>query len=77
MSEANSEQSKPLLLQGNSTDHIWIMTDGEEPHAIGVRMDCGDSGAVYLTRAQAAELAQGLTAILAVSPAPGGSSEPT
>jgi hypothetical protein len=36
------------------------MQDGQEPYVIGVRMDCGDSGTVYLTREQAAELADQL-----------------
>src|SRR5208337_336367 len=51
-----------LYLQGKCTDHIWMMEDGEEPHILGLRMDCGDSGAVYLTKEQAkylsAELAR-------------------
>lgn len=46
-----------LVLHGNCTDHIWLMEDGKEPHRIGVRMDCGDSGTVYLTREQAKFLA--------------------
>lgn len=50
-----------LKLNGKATDNIWLMADGPEPHRIGVRLDCGDSGAFYLTRAQAKELAQQLT----------------
>lgn len=56
-----------LRLQGKCTNHIWLMEDGEEPHVIGVRMDCGDSGTVYLTRVQAKDLA-GQLAIFAVAP---------
>jgi hypothetical protein len=56
--ERNSRQiNAKLHLQGKATDHIWLMEDGEEPHAIGVRLDSGDSGAVYFTRAQALDLA--------------------
>lgn len=45
-----------LKLSGNCTDDIWAMLDGSEPHVIGLRMDCGDSGVVYLSRAQAQQL---------------------
>ncbi len=51
---------KELHLNGNATDHIWCMADGDEPNVIGVRMDCGDSGTVYLTREQAADLSEQL-----------------
>ncbi len=54
---------EPLKLQGRSTDHIWTMQDGEEPYIIGVRMDCGDAGTVYLTRKQAKDLAEQLRTI--------------
>lgn len=54
-----------LHLSGRSTDHIWFMEDGEEPHVIGIRMDSGDAGVVYLTREQAADLAKGLGEFLA------------
>jgi hypothetical protein len=56
---ANPTQDR-LRLHGRCTDHIWTMQDGQEPYVIGVRMDCGDSGTVYLTREQAAELADQL-----------------
>jgi hypothetical protein len=48
------EKSKPLQLSGFATDHIWIMEDIDG--YIGIRLDCGDSGTVYLTKAQAKEL---------------------
>lgn len=51
---------KNLHLQGKCTDHIWLMEDGEAPHTIGLRMDCGDSGTVYLTTEQALYLAREL-----------------
>lgn len=57
-----------LYLQGESTDHIWLMEDGKEPHVIGVRMDCGDSGAVYLTREQAKDLSAQLSEFINVEP---------
>jgi hypothetical protein len=51
---------RPLLIQGKATDLIWLMQDGEEPHVIGVRLDSGDAGVVYLTRQQALDLADQL-----------------
>lgn len=53
-----------LHLHGKCTDHIWLMEDGSEPHVLGLRMDCGDSGTVYLTREQAADLADQLKLML-------------
>jgi hypothetical protein len=55
---------KTLHLNGNATDHIWLMADGDEPNVIGIRMDCGDSGTVYVSRDQAKELAEQLQSIL-------------
>jgi hypothetical protein len=49
-----------LYLHGKCSDHIWLMEDGPEPHILGIRMDCGDSGVVYLTREQAADLEEQL-----------------
>src|SRR6266436_1592305 len=49
-----------LQLQGKSSDHIWLMEDGEEPHVIGIRMDSGDSGVVYVTCEQALDLSKQL-----------------
>jgi len=46
----------PLHLSGCATDHIWLMEDGPESHPIGVRVDDGDSGTLYLSREQAKEL---------------------
>ena len=53
-------QPDDLRLQGKATDHIWIMEDGEEPNIVGIRMDCGDSGVVYLTRDQTRDLQEQL-----------------
>jgi hypothetical protein len=55
--------SQPLNLSGKASDHIWCMEDVEG--YIGVRMDCGDAGTVYLTHSQAKELAKQLTALTA------------
>jgi hypothetical protein len=55
---------KVLHLNGNATDHIWIMADGDEPNVIGVRMDCGDSGTVYMSRGQAKDLVEQLQDVL-------------
>ncbi len=57
-----------LWLNGKATDHIWCMADGDEPNVIGVRMDCGDSGTVYMTRDQAKDLAEQLTDFVNVVP---------
>lgn len=57
--EYKARQTNPdLLLQGCSTDHIWCMED--IPGLIGIRMDCGDRGVVYLTYGQAKDLAEQL-----------------
>jgi hypothetical protein len=40
------------------------MEDGPESHPIGIRLDCGDSGVVYLSREQAADLHFQLTRFL-------------
>ncbi len=52
----------PLRLEGCSTDHIWCMED--IPGLIGMRMDCGDGGVVYLTYAQAHDLASQLQSFI-------------
>jgi hypothetical protein len=56
--------NQALHLSGKATEHIWLMADGDEPHVIGIRMDCGDSGTVYCTREQAADLAAQLQDML-------------
>lgn len=45
-----------LLIQGKATGPVWVLDDGTEPHVIGMRLDKGDAGVVYLTRDQALEL---------------------
>lgn len=50
-----------LKLEGRSTDHIWLMEDGPDSHPIGVRMDRGDSGVVYLSYSQAKDLSEQLS----------------
>jgi hypothetical protein len=64
---------KKLCLHGNATDHIWIMVDGDEPNVIGVRMDCGDSGTVYMSRDQAKDLVEQLQDVLQGNESPWGS----
>ena len=54
-----------LALRGKATDSIWVLRDGEEPHVFGLRLDCGDCGAVFLTRGQAHAVIQALEAPLA------------
>lgn len=58
--KANTRIIGGLSLNGRATDHIWLMEDGPGSHPIGVRMDCGDSGVVYMSRNQAADLASQL-----------------
>lgn len=48
-----------LHLRGKATDNIWLMEDVEG--YIGVRLDSGDAGTVYLTTEQARSLAAQLT----------------
>ena len=50
--------SPELSLQGKSTDHIWTMEDVEG--YIGLRLDSGDSGTVYLTKSQAQQVIDNL-----------------
>jgi len=52
--------SADLHLNGKASDHIWMMEDGEAPHIIGIRVDCGDSGTLYVTYEQALDLAKQL-----------------
>lgn len=54
-----------LYLQGKATDHIWLMEDVEG--YIGIRMDSGDSGVVYLTREQAADLSEQLAKFISAA----------
>lgn len=64
MTEVELKHDDDLRLNGKSTDLVWLMADGNEPHVIGIRMDCGDSGTVYLTRDQAKNLAEQLLDML-------------
>jgi hypothetical protein len=49
-----------LSIQGTAGDPIWVMCDGTEQHPIGVRLDCGDGGTIYLSKDQATDLASQL-----------------
>ncbi len=57
-----------LALSGHATDHIWAM-DGEGDE-IALRMDCGDSGFVTLSKHQAEEVISTLQQMLAGSVPP-------
>lgn len=43
-----------LFLYGEAKGPIWAMED--RPGLIGLRLDCGDAGTVYLTKEQAGEV---------------------
>ena len=58
---AETVRREALLLAGLAGDPIWLMADGPETHPIGVRLDCGDAGVVYLSSDQAEDLAEQLT----------------
>jgi hypothetical protein len=45
-----------------ATDHIWTMEDKEG--FIGLRLDCGDSGVIYFTPSQAADVVAAFSAHL-------------
>jgi hypothetical protein len=58
---------KELSLDGKSTNHIWIMEDGPETHPVGIRLDCGDAGTVYMSYDQCMELANQLCQTMGVA----------
>jgi len=43
-----------LFLYGEAKGPIW--TTADRPRLIGLRLDCGDAGVVYLTKEQAREV---------------------
>jgi hypothetical protein len=51
-----------LILQGKATDNIWAMMD--ENGLIGLRLDHGDAGVVYLTKEQARSVVDTLQKML-------------
>ena len=53
-----------LFLHGLATDHIWLMETGPQSHPIGIRLDSGDSGTVYVSRSQAKDLAEQLLSFI-------------
>lgn len=53
-----------LKIQGVAVSPIWVMEDGEAPATIGIRLDCGDAGVVYMTSEQASDLANDLLDIV-------------
>ena len=47
-------ESVGMFLYGEAKGPIWAMED--RPGFIGLRLDCGDGGTVYLTKEQAREV---------------------
>jgi len=56
-----------LSIDGNCTNHIWIMEDGPEGHSIGIRLDCGDSGTIYFSYEQAMDLSNQICQFMGVN----------
>ena len=59
MAEANktlaeSLEKTGLLLYGQATDQIWAMMSSDG--LIGLRLDSGDAGVVYMTKQQAQQV---------------------
>jgi hypothetical protein len=50
----------PLSISGRVGEPIWWMMDGPETHPIGLRLDCGDGGVIYLNKEQAQEIIDNL-----------------
>jgi hypothetical protein len=57
-----SVPQESLHLAGHATDHIWGMAHGDD--CIGLRVDCGDAGTLYMTKEQAREVIDTLLALL-------------
>jgi hypothetical protein len=51
-----------LVLNGHATDHIWAMQHDDDLY--GLRVDCGDSGTLFMTKAQAQEIIATLQGII-------------
>lgn len=58
-----SDNKQNLSINGVAGSPIWTMVDGPESHPIGIRLDCGDGGAVYVSKEQALDLAEQLNNI--------------
>lgn len=57
---ANASKQSQLRLEGLATNDIWSIEDGPNTHPIGLRLDAGDSGVVYLSKKQAIEVIKSL-----------------
>jgi hypothetical protein len=66
--ECDCHRHGQLKLHGVAGSPIWAMRDGGECFPIGLRLDSGDSGVVYLSDSQAADLVEQLNKLLS-SPA--------
>jgi hypothetical protein len=51
---AESFENTILLLSGHATDQTWAMLDTDG--LIGLRLDSGDAGVVYMTKQQAKQV---------------------
>ena len=61
----DQETVPKLSIQGKSTDHIWGMVYViDNVDMIGLRLDCGYSGTVYFTKAQAYNVIDTLNSLL-------------
>ena len=60
MQQITIKDDADLYIHGHATDHIWLMEDGPKSHPIGIRVDSGDSGTLYVSRSQAKDLAEQL-----------------
>lgn len=67
--EETKEQGQDLVLQGRATDSIWVLGDGQEPYKLGLRLDFGDCGTVFLTREQARQVATTLSRAITIETA--------
>ena len=55
---------RPLRIEGRVSDPIWAMEDGDSSSPIGLRLDCGGAGVLYLSRKQAQQIIETLVQIL-------------
>jgi hypothetical protein len=61
---ATKQYKYPLTLSGYATDQVWAMQDGPETHPIGLRLDSGDAGVVYMSVSQAKEIIKTLLSLI-------------
>lgn len=56
-------EEQKLHINGQATDNIWGMVH-EPEHRIGLRVDCGDAGTLFLTKSQAHDVIDTLNSLL-------------